>query len=364
METKRENDSLKRKSGLQFAAERTVRAGRARSAGAMRAFALGAALVAVLLTSCGRPAAPASAGKPGADAAAVGADAGAVGADAGAGKKAAEKSVFAVSVTKVVTGDLNDYIAVTGGVEAVNQVDVYADASGQLIKRYVTLGQYVQQNEVVAEVDPSKPGQNFVPNPVRAPIAGTITALPADIGARITQGMPVVQIATLGQLEMHTQVAERYIGKVHVGETALVYFEPYPTESFAAHVTELSPVVDPQARTMDVTLRLDRTDPRIKPGMFAEIRMITEHRTGLVKIPSDAIVERGDRTFVFVLENAGSVVQRDVTVGIEIDGKAEISSGLSAGEKIVVRGQTLLANGAAVKVIEEIPPLQAKDEIL
>lgn len=311
---------------------------------------LAAAAAAVLFVSCSRPSgkdAQTAAAKPGAP-----------------GKDAAQPTVFPVSVTEAVNGDLNDYITVTGGVEAANQVDVYADTSGQLVKRYVTLGQYVRQNEVVAEVDPSRPGQNFVPNPVRAPIAGTITSLPADIGTRITQGVPVVRIATLGQLEIHTQVAERYIGAIRLGESGLVSLEPYPSESFAARVAELSPVVDPQTRTMDITLRFDRQDPRVKPGMFAEIRIITNHRSNLVKIPSDAIVERDDRRFVFVVGGEGTVVQRDVTVGIEIDGKAEITAGLSAGEKLVVKGQTLLANGASVKVIEEVPPLSAEDRIL
>lgn len=304
----------------------------------------------ILLASCNRPSgqgAQAAAAKPGAS-----------------GKDAAQPTVFPVSVTEAVTGDLNNYINVSGGVEAANQVDVYADTSGQLVKRYVTLGEYVRRNDIVAEVDPSRPGQNFVPNPVRAPISGTITALPADIGTRITQGVPVVRIATLGQLEIHTQVAERYIGAIRLGESALVSLEPYPQESFEARVAELSPVVDPQTRTMDVTLRFERDDPRVKPGMFAEVRIITNHKTGLVKIPSDSIVERGGRKFVFVVSNGTSVVQRDVTVGIEIDGKAEITAGLSAGEKLVVKGQTLLANGASVKVIEEVPPLSAEDRIL
>jgi multidrug efflux pump subunit AcrA (membrane-fusion protein) len=314
-------------------------------------FSLVAAVTAaILFASCSRPsgqsaqAAPAKPGAPGND--------------------AAQATVFPVSVTEAATGDLNNYISVTGGVEAANQVDVYADTSGQLVKRYVTLGQYVHQNDVVAEVDSSRPGQNFVPNPVRAPIAGTITALPADIGTRITQGVPVVQIATLGQLEIQTQVAERYIGEIRVGESALVSLQPYPTESFPARVAELSPVVDPQTRTMDVTLRFDQQDPRVKPGMFAEIRIVTSHKTGLVKIPSEAIVERSGRRFVFVVGADGTVVQRDVTVGIEIDGKAEITAGLSAGEKVVVKGQTLLANGASVKVIEELPSLPAQDRIL
>lgn len=273
------------------------------------------------------------------------------------------QTVYPVSVVHATKGDMSDYVSVSGGISAARQVDVYADMAGKLIKLNVRLGQFVAQDDVVAEVDPSRPGQNYVPSPVRAPIAGTITSLPVDVGSRIAQGVPVVQIATTGELEIRTQIAERYIGVVHPGEKALIDLEPYPGVSFAAHVAELSPVVDPSTRTMEVSLRFDAPDERVKAGMFAEIKIVTVHKTNIVKVPIETVVLRGERTFLFVMNGNGTVSRRDVKVGINVDGKAEIASGLEGDETVVARGQTLLEDGSRVKVIEELPALPAADSL-
>lgn len=273
-------------------------------------------------------------------------------------------SVFPVAVTRATRGAISDYISVSGGIEPAQQVDVYADIGGQLVKLNVRLGQFVRKDQVVAEVDPSRPGQNYVPSPVRAPIAGTITLLPVDLGSRVAQGVPIVQISTIGNLEIRTQIAERYIGVVKVGERARIELDPYPHVGFSAHVVELSPVVDPQTRTMDVTLKLDTPDDRVKAGMFAEIKIVTIRKSGIIKVPVEAVVVRGESRFVFVERGDATVVRRDVTTGVNVDGQVEVVSGVEAGERVVVRGQTLLEDSSKTKVIEELPPLPDTDTIL
>jgi len=272
-------------------------------------------------------------------------------------------TVFPISVTEAVTGDLSDYITVAGGIEASKSIEVYADTSGTLVSLKVRLGDFVQRDQVVAEVDPSRPGQNFVANPVRAPIAGTITLLPVDLGMRITQAVPVAQISTIDHLQLKTQIAERFIGQIRIGERAIVSLEPYPETTFAAHVTELSPIVDAQTRTMGLTLEFDTPDPRVKAGMYAEIKIVTQHRTSIVKVPADTIIQRGGGFFVFVPGTDNVAKKRDVKVGIQVDGKSEIVSGLRAGERVVARGQTLLEDGARIRVMDQLPPLPAEDVV-
>ena len=289
---------------------------------------------------------------------------GSTGAASAAAPAAAKATVFPVAVMKATQGAISDYVTVSGGIEPAQQVDVYADVAGQLVRLNVRLGQFVRKDQVVAEVDPSRPGQNYVPSPVRAPIAGTITLLPVDLGSRVAQGVPIVRISTISDLQIRTQIAERYIGVVKVGEWARIELEPYPGVGFPAHVAELSPVVDPQTRTMDVTLKLDSPDQRVKAGMFAEIKIVTVRKSGIVKVPVDAIVVRGEKQFVFVEGADGSVARRDVATGVNVDGQVEIRSGVEAGEAVVVRGQTLLEDGAKTKVIEELPALPVTDTLL
>jgi RND family efflux transporter MFP subunit len=144
----------------------------------------------------------------------------------------------------------------------------------------------------------------------------------------------------------------------------VVFLEAYPGERFEARVTELSPVVDPATRTMGVTLEFARRYPRVKAGMFCEIRLITEVRRDIVKVQSDAVVRRFDVPYVFAVGDDETVEQREVSIGISIGNQVEITEGLSEGESVVIQGQSLLDDGARVRVIDRVDPLPAEHVIV
>ena len=271
-------------------------------------------------------------------------------------------TVFAVNTTQAVEGEILDYLEVNGDVVTRSSIDIFADTAGKLTKLSIHLGDTVEKDQIVAEVDPSRPGMKFVASPVKSPIAGTIIAIPAQVGATITQGFPVAQVSRMDDLQIRTEVSERFISKIRVGLTALLHLEAYPEVRFWARVTELDPVVDPVRRTMGVTLELWTEDGRIKSGMFAEVKIITDKKAGIVKVPAECLVKRYGGYYVFVI-NSGTAEKRKVTPGILIDNKLEITEGLKPDEVVVIRGQTLLEEGSLVKVINRIQPLAVEDAI-
>ena len=96
--------------------------------------------------------------------------------------------------------------------------------------------------------------------------------------------------------------------------------------------------------------------------MFAKVRIITEQKENIVKIPASALISRFGEQYVFVAEKGGSQTaarRRTVVPGILIDGVQEIQQGLSPNEEIIVRGQTLLEDGARINIIEQFAPLSA-----
>jgi multidrug efflux pump subunit AcrA (membrane-fusion protein) len=281
----------------------------------------------------------------------------------GGGREITEDTAFAVNVTRPVRGEIRDYLELNGGVEPTSSIDVYPDTNGEVVNVRVRVGEAVARDQVLAEVDPSRPGQQFESSPVRAPIAGTVTQRYTDVGATVGPSVPVVQLTRTDELEIRTQVAERFISLVREGQEAVVFLEAYPGEQFVARVTELSPVVDPVTRTMGVTLEFVRRDPRIKAGMFGDLRLITEVRTDIVKIQSDAVVRRFDTPYVFVVTGDDTVQQREVELGISIGEQVQIVEGVEPDERVVIQGQSLLDDGASVRVIEEVDPLPREHEI-
>lgn len=337
-------------SDLETRAPRRPRRQRARRTPRRAVGAAGALALALLLAGCGGP--------PGAAEGAAGAEGGPDG-----GREITEETAFAVNVTQPVRGEIKDYLELNGGIEPASSVDVYPDTSGELVNLRVRVGQSVSRDQVVAEVDRSRPGQQFVPSPVRAPISGTVTQRYADVGATVGPSVPLLEIAETAALEIRTNVAERFISLVREGQEAVVFLEAYPAGRFEARVTELSPVVDPATRTMGVTLEFVRRDSRIKAGMFVEIRLVTRVRTDIVKVQSDAVVRRFDTPYLFVVTDGNTVEQREVELGISIGNQVEIISGVEAGEQVVIQGQSLLDDGASVRVIDEMESLPGEHEI-
>ncbi|WP_020613828.1 efflux RND transporter periplasmic adaptor subunit [Sediminispirochaeta bajacaliforniensis] len=288
-------------------------------------------------------------------------------AKAGSEKAAAEEdkseTIFAVSATESVTGQIYNYLNVNGDVVSKTTVDTYPDVAGKLSRILVEVGDTVRKNQVIAEVDPSKPGMNYAASPVKAAITGTITSIPEEVGSMVSQQSPIVRISRMDELQIETYVAERFISRMKVGQRALVSLDAFPGKTFMAKVIELSPLVDASSRTMDLKLDFVGSADGVRAGMFAKIKIITEDKEGVVKIPSAGVIERFGEDYVFVIKDESSVEKRKVTAGIEIDGKQEILEGLSGGETIVIRGQTLLEDGSLVKVVQKVEPLPVKDSI-
>ncbi|HPQ01519.1 MAG TPA: efflux RND transporter periplasmic adaptor subunit [Termitinemataceae bacterium] len=283
------------------------------------------------------------------------------GADTRASAGQQERPVYAVSTTRAVKGQIRDYLALSGDLVAGSTVDVYPDVAGRVTKLMVRLGDRVEKDQALLEVDPSRPGMNFVTSLVKAPIGGVVIAVPAQVGMTVAQSVPVVRLSASGGLEIKTYVAERFISKIRVGLSAMVTLDAYPGETFYGTVREVSPVVDPLSRTMEVRISVQNQGNKLKTGMFAKVRIITQEKQNVVKIPSAAVVSRYGEQWVFVVESdptdpAFTVVRkRPIKGGILIDNQLEVLEGLAADEEIVIRGQTLLDDGARVNVVERQP---------
>ncbi|HHU35654.1 MAG TPA: efflux RND transporter periplasmic adaptor subunit [Treponema sp.] len=280
-----------------------------------------------------------------------------------AAKAEAEKVVYAVTTVSATRGELNDYLEFGGDVAAKSNLDIVPDTAGKIAQVLVSVGETVKKDQVVAYIDPSRPGMNYENSPVKAPIAGTITAVNVVAGSMVSQQISIGKVSKMETLEITMHVPERFISKIADGQQAYLRFDAYPGEVFLARITEISPVLDPVSRTMGVKLSFIDKDPRIKSGMFARVKLITDTRSQTVKIPDPAIIRRFGDVFVFVIEpvEKKTVRRQLVTVGISVDEKAEILFGLSATDEVVVRGQTLLEDGANVNIVSKMQPLPEKE---
>ncbi|MFW6363630.1 MAG: efflux RND transporter periplasmic adaptor subunit [Spirochaeta sp.] len=261
-------------------------------------------------------------------------------------------------VTTAVAGQIlepqliRSYIAVSGEIQPVSTVDVFPETAGELIELSVEKGDRVNSGTVIGQVDPSRPGQRFSASPIRAPISGTIIAVTPRVGSQVSPQTTIARIATTSDLEILTMISERYISRITPGRSAEVFLDAFPDELFPARIAQISPVVDRQTRTLETTLRFNRADSRIRPGMFARVQIILEERPDALVVPQNAVMRRDGNIYVYVIDENNRARRREVTIGIEIDGNAELRSGVAAGEQVIIRGQNLLENGSLVRIVE------------
>lgn len=277
----------------------------------------------------------------------------------GCGKKpAAEEeakaeTIFAVNVYKAVPKTLDDYLEFGGNVQTASSVDIYPDVqSGKLSRILVKVGDKVKKDQVLCEVDASRPGMDYKNSPIKAPVAGTITSFPYNIGQTVAASMPVGKISSTGTLEVKTNVAERFVSRISMNEKAELTFDAYPGETFPAILVEIDPVLDTSSRTLGIKLVQTPSDSRLKAGMYARIKLVTDTKKNTIVIPNNVIVTRNDEDIVYIVDSMTNTVKASpVKRGIRVDDKQEIQMGIAPGDLVVIKGQALLSDGAKVNVV-------------
>ena len=266
--------------------------------------------------------------------------------------------VFPVRTHEAVRQTLHAHFDVNGDIVSSQQVEVFPDMAGRLVSVNAPLGTFVRQGQVIAEVDPSRPGATFRNSPVHAPISGFISRTPLSQGATVGPQTSITSISANGNLEINARIPEREVAGLAPGLRAEVSLQAHPGETFNATIHRVSPVVDSASRTKLINLRFDENDNRVSPGMFARLRINTRTYNDVLSVPSEAVISgRGaDIVYVVVIDEAGRPIaeRREVSRGVSLQGWTEITSGISEGEAVIIQGQQLLTGGEQLRIISNV----------
>ncbi len=183
-----------------------------------------------------------------------------------------------------------------------------------------------------------------------SPINGIVTARNYDPGD-MTANLPILTVAQVKPVKIVINVSEGELSKVKKGMPADVTFDTYGDEVFKGHVTLISPTVDNNTRTFGVEVTLPNSDNRLLPGMFGRVILNLGTQNHVV-VPDLAVVKQpgSGNHYVYVYNQDGTVSYNQVQLGQRIDNTYELISGVEDGAKVVVTGQSRLANGIKVKV--------------
>jgi multidrug efflux pump subunit AcrA (membrane-fusion protein) len=260
-----------------------------------------------------------------------------------------ETPVYSVRTAAAETRTLEAYLEVNGDIVGNGQVAVLSETAGKLIAVKAALGTRVRQGELIAQVDPSSAGAQYLASSVYAPISGLVCAVPLAVGSTVQAGSVITSIAQADDLQIEALIPEREVSQLSVGLAAAVTLPAFQGEVFSAKITQVSPILDPASRTKKIVLRFEGNDSRINAGMFAHVKLNTRTYPNVVAVPAEAVSSQFGAKQVYVLTN-GKVELREVIAGVTVDHVTEIKSGLAAGEAVVIQGQQFLSDGVAVLV--------------
>jgi membrane fusion protein, copper/silver efflux system len=167
----------------------------------------------------------------------------------------------------------------------------------------------------------------------RSPASGIVMEKTIVRGMRAMPGDVLYRIVDPTAVWVEAGVHESDLGAVRVGQRGAIAFQAYPGETLTGRVTFIAPQLDEQTRTAFVRFALANPGGRLKAGMFAAVDLTVPLGRGLA-IPSDAVLDSGRRQLVFVSEGDGYFEPRGVTVGHTEDGRTQILSGLTEGERV------------------------------
>jgi multidrug efflux system membrane fusion protein len=199
---------------------------------------------------------------------------------------------------------------------------------------------------------------------VRAPFDGELGVRHVEVGQYLTAGTQIVTLTDLSTLYANFTVTEKDSAALKAGQTVRILVDAYPGRTFEGKITAIEPQIATDTRNIRVQATLDNPDHILKPGMFATTTVVLPDKPAVVTVPETAVdyTLYGDSVFLITekKEDDGktglTVVRTFVRSGNRVNGRAEILSGLKAGDRVVAVGQLKLQSGAAVAISADAPP--------
>jgi multidrug efflux pump subunit AcrA (membrane-fusion protein) len=174
-----------------------------------------------------------------------------------------------------------------------------------------------------------------------SPASGIVVEKNVVQGQAVTAGMSLMTVADLSTVWVTAELRESESGSVSQGSQATVELAAFPGQLLEGRVSYIYPTLQPEARTIKARIVLSNPGGRIKPGMYATVRIRTPMANALT-VPSSAVIQTGERSYVFVKVSAQKLIPRDVQIGRRGSEMVEILSGLKTGEIVVTSAQFLL----------------------
>ena len=319
------------------------------------------------------------------------------------GDSTTKTKVTSVSVTEAKAQEFNHYLEVQGKVDGEDNIAVSAQMAGAITAVFVKEGDAVRKGQTLAQIDNSvmqqqiastKQQLEFATNlynkqkalwdkqigsevqyltaknnkenlekalatlndqlemtRIKSPINGSVEEVNLKVGQMASPGLPAVRVVNFSTVKVVAEIAEAYAPKIKPGNKVIVFFPDFNTEVNST-IRFTSKYINPVNRTFVSEVRLGPSNVQYRANMMAVVRINDYHNPSAFTIPVTLVRETSEGKYIYIAkqENGKLVARRlPVTVGSTYNGLAEITAGITAGDKIITTGFNNLIDGELIQ---------------
>ncbi len=315
-----------------------------------------------------------------------------------------KKTAIPVRVEKLKKGDISSFVLSSSTIQAEYSVDVVVETSGIVEKIFFDEGEIVKKGDVLAvvnyeelklnkdkrymayldakkkfertkslfekklvskedydkaeftlkqsEIDYKDAKVKFEKSMIKAPFDGVITERYITVGQYVSPSQKAFSIVNTKILKAIVYIPEENVSKLKKNQKVMLESDTI-NKSFEGKVEKISSIVDPESGTVKVTVRV-KPDRDIRPGMFVNVKIITDTKHKVLLVPKKAVIYQNDRKYVFVLDKKSKKVKKiELKTGYESKDYFEcLNTELNENSLVVIAGQNTLKDGDKVRVVK------------
>jgi membrane fusion protein (multidrug efflux system) len=262
-----------------------------------------------------------------------------------------KEEVIPVKVVKVELQDIAKTLDYVGSIKARDEAQIYPKVSGKIIEKLKEESARVNKGDTIMYIDRDEVGFTFEKAPVESPLRGIIGRVYVDKGMSVTPQTPLALVVDIENVKIKLEIPEEYVPKLNMGQDAEINIDAYPEEKFRGKVSKISPVIESDTRSVPIEILVPNVGYRLKPGMFARVKLVLEEHKQVPVILKEAIIGKEPSYYVYIVNNQ-AVSKRPVKLGLHKGPYYEVVDGLKQDDIIVIMGQQRLFDGAAVRTEE------------
>jgi RND family efflux transporter MFP subunit len=210
-----------------------------------------------------------------------------------------------------------------------------------------------QQTQTQARIEELKITLNDTS--VISPVDGFVSRRLLDQGAFAGANTVILSVVDIGTVRLVASLIEKGFKRVVPGVEAEVSVDAFEGERFRGIVSRVAPVFDPATRTAQMEIEVPNPGFRLKPGMYARVRLTVDRRPNALTVPRSAVIDTEGKRGVFLVDEGQTAHFREIRTGLQDGDRVEVLDGLTEGERVVTTGALALRDGDRVTLPGQAP---------